>query len=175
MLMTSGAPLGLPGYQWINWLPPTSYPQSGGNLWTDGTGVGNLTLAYIKGLEFSNNTLDRCWYLEGAPEFRLQAFNTGRSYVGPQVGGTQTDGMTGFNNPQDVTRDNNNNVFVLDILSTGAPQVKKYSSSLAAIGSFGDSTTISGTPLRIEGSNWNGNIFVLHTNGLSVFFPSEMP
>jgi hypothetical protein len=175
MIMSSGSPIGWSGYQWINWLPSPSYQASGGNLYPDAYGAGNLYLACIQGFEFSKNTMDRCWYLEGAPEFRLEAYTTSRTYAGQQVGGTQSDGMTGFNKPMDVTRDNNNNVYVLDILSTGAPLVKKYSSSLSAVGSFGNSTTISGTPLRIEGSNFNGNIMVLHTNGLSIFFPSEIP
>jgi len=48
------------------------------------------------------------------------------------------------------------------------------------LGHYGDECTIDGTPRRIDGSDYNGMMFVLHgddTNGykVSVFFPEEMP
>jgi hypothetical protein len=109
-------------------------------------------------------------------------------YHGAYCGtGAQTDADTGFNNPLDLTVDSSGRVFVLDKLSTGGPKVKVFQSTgepVTSVGSFGNTTNISGAPLRLEGSSWvdpnYGNMmFVLHgstaPSKISVFFPSEMP
>jgi hypothetical protein len=86
------------------------------------------------------------------------------SYIGT---GAQVNNNTGFWNPQDITRDNGNKICILDITQSGLPIVKVWDDpdplvNPTSLGSFGNPTTIDGTPRRIEGSQYNGWIFVLH-------------
>ena len=108
----------------------------------------------------------------GPPEAGVAYFGTG----------TQTDDDDCWNDARDITRDNENRYYVLDYLSTGEPRVKIWSVSgttTDSIGGFGNTTTISGTPEKIEGSDYNGNIVVLHGDSapymVSVFLECEMP
>jgi len=71
---------------------------------------------------------------------------------------------------------------VLDKLPGGVPKVKVWEvsgSNCTPKGGFGSSSTISGMPLRIEGSVFEGHIVVLHGASppqmISVFTPPEMP
>jgi len=99
-------------------------------------------------------------------------------------GGAQSDGMDGFWDPKDITRDMSNDYYILDQLSNGDPAIKKYTEDGFPIGeAFGDTTSISGDPLRIEGSDYNGAdgnfIIVLHDGSpadmISIFMLSETP
>ncbi len=99
-------------------------------------------------------------------------------------GGSQSDGMDGFWDPKDITRDMNNDYYILDQLSNGDPAIKKYTEDGFPIGAtFGDTTSISGDPLRIEGSDYDGPdgnyIIVLHdgtpADMISIFLLSETP
>jgi len=102
--------------------------------------------------------------------------------------GAQTDDDNGWNAAIDIARDVDNNYFVLDILSGGAPRIKMWSVAgdiTTSEGGFGDSTAIESDPLRIEGTDhdvdWFGSyLFVLHGNStdgwmISIFFDVEEP
>jgi hypothetical protein len=161
-------------------------------LYVPYTGIGKFYSDWVTGIECLTN--DAVWVVETtdfyAARFRLtETYPYGDivyddSYIGT---GAQTDANDGFNNPLDLTIDTNDRVFILDKLSDNTPRIKVYDSSGAPAGflfAFGNTSNISGMPLRIEGSDWvdpvYGNmIFVLHgsapPNKLSIFFPSEMP
>ncbi|MFH1675770.1 MAG: PKD domain-containing protein, partial [bacterium] len=156
------------------------------------TGNDRAYWGYIVGTETMPD--DKVWLLEKEPDLyasRLTPSGTGwapptnapLAYDGVYFGtGSVTDGDNGFAKPLDITRDTNDRIMVLDLLSTLQPIIKVWdvSGTPTSIGHFGDSTTISATPRRIEGSDFNGNIFVLHgnvssTSMVSIFTPSEMP
>lgn len=173
-LISSGITIGYDG-SWLNRLDPPNYTEGGGNLRPNASGVGNVHIDYIIAMEWSCSTMDRMYILEGDPEFRVEAYNDWYGFTYVYWGGTKSDGMDGFYDPKDITRDNDNYYYVLDYLSTSLPLVKKYSDSGSQEGSCGDTTNISGIPLRIEGGDYDGKIFVLHSNGLSIFLPNELP
>jgi len=165
------------GHQW-HYYWPTVY-----------TGIDQIYYGYIKGVE-SDGTGNYLWYLEDAPEYyvsRWELSNSGfpysQTYSGAYFGtGSQTNADNGWYSSRDITRDDQNRYFVLDRLSTGVPRVKMWTVSgtvTTSEGGFGDSTSISASPLRIEGSDWSGDIVVLHGNSapymVSVFTPNEMP
>lgn len=175
VVISSAQPLGYANSIVYSRYTPPNYVLGMNSIHSNSWGIGNLHQNGMQAFEYSNSSMDRMWHLETAPERRVEAYTTSLTYAGFYIGGSASDGMSGFNNPLDITRDNNNNVYVLDLISTGIPRVKKYTANLLSVGFFGNATTISGTPLRIDGSDFNGNIFVLHTNGLSIFFPSEIP
>jgi len=149
------------------------------------TGYDKLYWQYIKAVETEKTGIN-IWFLENtdfyASRWTISDSNLvyGSAYFGT---GSATDSDNGWNDGRDITRDNQNRFFVLDKLSTGGPRIKMWSVSgntTTSEGGFGDSTSISGNPLRIEGGDFSGRIFVLHgdtTNGffLSIFSPIEMP
>jgi len=71
----------------------------------------------------------------------------------------------------------------LDELSTFTARIKVWDfdgTTPTSLGGFGDSTSISGPPLRLEGGDFDGKIFVIHGHAttqwsLSIFQPYEMP
>jgi hypothetical protein len=151
------------------------------------TGYSVLNGDWVRGIECVTDAL---WAVETndyyAGRFRLvpYSFNYDGAYVGT---GAQTEADNGFYEPQDMTIDSNGRLFILDKTSTGAPKIKVFASSGepgASLGSFGNTTNISGDPLKIEGSsyvdpNLGNMIVVLHGSGapsmVSVFLPNEMP
>ncbi|MCK4720712.1 hypothetical protein KAU08_08635 [bacterium] len=164
----------------------------------------SFVYAHIRGAECGNITMKYVYYIEGGgyfwdlepqpnqyklcDEFRVQRVSretAGEITNDPSVswGGIQSDGMDGFNDPQDISRDIDNDFYILDILSTGDPLVKKYTELGVEVGSFGNSTNIAGTPLRIEGSDYDGPhgnlMFVLHegtpSDMISIFYPWQIP
>ncbi|MFH1677003.1 MAG: PKD domain-containing protein, partial [bacterium] len=157
---------------------------------TDGifTGIDRVYYKYVKGTE-SDGAGDFVWFLEDPDYYvsRWKLWEQGAydnlSYDNAYFGtGAQTDSDTGWNDGKDLTRDNLNRYFVLDQLSTGQPRIKMWTvdgNTTESKGGFGDSSSINGAPLRIEGSDYDGDIVVLHGDTLpcmiSVFVPSEMP
>ena len=156
---------------------------------TDYTGVDQIYWEYIMGVE-SDGTGNYIWYLEEGPEYyasRWELSNSGfpysQDYSNAYFGtGSQTDDDDGFNEPVDITRDDQNQYFVLDRLSDSEPRIKMWSVSgnaTTSLGGFGDSTSIESEPLRIEGSDWSGEVVALHGETVpymvSVFIPYEMP
>ena len=161
------------------------------------TGIEELYFEYIVALE-TDGTGNYVWYLEDAPEFyasRWEIIHSPESaphgeqvYSGAYFGtGVQTDDDESWNSSKDITRDNQNRYFVLDELSDGTPRIKMWSVDgdvTTSMGGFGDSVSIMGEPLRIEGSDWSGEVVVLHVDKtnpsnhlymISVFIPHEMP
>jgi hypothetical protein len=155
--------------QWfaITWSPPHVIPTEA---------AGQVSFYIMKGIE-GGRDYDYLWVLEGAPRFEVERMSFSGAFTGVTIGldGGQADDMSGFNDPKDITTDQFDYVYVLDLTSTGEPRVKKFDHTGVAIGYFGDSTSISGTPLRIDCDNGDGEIHVLHTNGVSVFRPCEIP
>ncbi len=143
---------------------------------------------FVKGVE-SDGGGNYLWFLEDPDYYasRWETYMVGTkghleyddAYFGT---GAQTDSDNGWNDAKDITRDNQNRYFVLDELSSGEPRIKMWTVSgneTSSAGSFGNSASISSTPLRIEGSDYDGDIVVLHGDTLpymiSVFTPGEMP
>jgi len=166
---------GSDSWVWFNRYDPPNYPNGGGSLdITPGPGPNNLDLNYVKG-SHASRIQNLVWVLEGDPEWRVERLSQCMCYLSGYWGGTQTDADSGFYNPLDITSNASDQVFVLDILSTTVPKIKKYGASGSVYGSFGNGTSISSTPARLDASFASGWIYVAHTDKVSVFFPSEQP
>ena len=137
-------------------------------------GIGKLHHLAIRGCEAGAKG-DYVCFVEADPEFRVEFYTFSLYYMDEYIGPARTDEKWGFWDPQDITRSKDNILFILDWLSTGEPRVKRFTEGYSQREPFGDATTISGDPLRIEGSDYDNNIFVLHSDGLSIFFPSDKP
>ena len=189
--------------KWRFYEPPGYTVFIYGNLYR-GCNPNTFVYAHVRGAECGNISMNWVYYIEGGglyedlepqphqwvlcDEFRVQRVwreSEGVLVNDPDVmwGGVQSDGMDGFNDPKDISRDSDNDFYILDILSDSEPLIKKYTELGDPIGSFGNSQSIAGTLLRIEGSDYvgpNGNLmFVLHESEpadlLSVFYPEEIP
>jgi len=152
------------------------------------TGIDRIYYPYIQGVE-TDVAGPYMWILEDPDYYvsRWYMYESGsldlidydNAYFGT---GSQTDADNGWNDARDLTRDDQNNYFVLDELSNGDPRIKMWSidgDTTTSEGGFGDSNSISGSPIAIEGSDFSGEIVVLHGDTapfmVSVFFPVEMP
>ena len=171
-----------PGIPWV-WMnrfaPPNYINVTDGTSWDydfdPGPGAKHLDMDYVKGSTGSNSS-PQVVVLEGAPEWRVEKINTQPfGFLGSWWGGTQTDADTGFWNPQDITSNSQDNVLVLDILSTGLPKVKKFTWEGASLGSFGTVASIPVTPTRIEASWSNNWVYVVMADRISIFLPGEQP
>ena len=177
----------IPRYADGTWVPAAAYHDY---YITDGNtnGVDRVYYKYVKGVE-TDQTGDYVWFLEDPDYYasRWELYEIGtkgyleynKAYFGT---GSKSDADDSWNDARDITRDNKNRYFVLDKLSGGDPRVKVWTvngSETNSIGGFGDSMTIKGEPCRIEGSDYDGVIVVLHgdspPNMISVFFPDEIP
>jgi len=161
----------------------------GGNLTTYGyvgSGPGLVNLASVKGIGSVGNLPENytAWYyvLESAPEYSVERINYDSEspgahnlYKDQTFFGTQGDGNDQLNDPLDICGDEYFHVFILDVYSTGQPVVKIYNSDLGYLGEVGDSSSISGTPLRLDVDDGDHEIHVAHTNGVSIFRPCELP
>jgi hypothetical protein len=151
------------------------------------TGYDKFYASYIdacEGMESGN-----FWMLEGSPDYYCARWDyPSIEYDDAYFGtGSATNDDNGFNDPKDISHGTGSILFVLDRLSTSQGRVKGYEVAgdiVTSLGGFGDSSNLSGTPLRIEGSEYvNGDgdnyVFVLHgTTGsykMSIFFPDDMP
>jgi hypothetical protein len=152
------------------------------------TGYDQLYEGYIKAME--GETSKAIWALEGSPDYYCARWDLPYlEYDDAHFGiGSATSDDNGWNDPKDLTRGLGNIFYVLDRLSSNQGRVKAWDvdgDTTTSLGGFGDSSTISSTPLKIDGSYYvNGDgdnlLFVLHgtpTAGyfLSIFFPSELP
>lgn len=175
-------------------FPSPIYPSTGVSYKYQFTGnqfdgEDRIYYLYVVGIENDLNE-DSIWVLETANDFGVSKWDlttatnelTYANVFFGQGGAFQSDETNEFNDPKDITRDNTNRLFILDILSSAEPSVKVWEVTddvPANLGAFGDSTDISGTAMRIEGSDYDGKIVVLHDNGatdmVSVFQPVEMP
>ncbi len=166
------------------WQPP-SYGGASGYLFTEGTGYYNINHNYMRGTEADPNGY--VYVVEDSPEYRVERRHYYMYSWSSYYWGGFGDDSPNFNDPRDITRDDSTSatLYVLDELSTGEPAIKKFTYNGTPQGTFGDSTSISGDPLRIEGSQrlFQGSsdnlMFVLHgdsTDGyfLSIFFEDEL-
>jgi len=146
---------------------------------------------WLRGAE-SDRDGDWVWYVEATdctasrwsiPDHSVMQ-GSYYQYAGPYFGaaGQPGDGNDRLYDPLDITRDDDNHYYVLDHLSTGSFILKAFTytaSSTTAVGSFGDSGDWNLTPVRLEGSDFNGNVVVLHTSGnnamVSIFTEDETP
>ena len=86
---------------------------------------------------------------------------------------TPGDGDSLLNNPIDITRNKSNQYFIMDHLSTGAYRIKGFTYSgttTTPITSFmNPSDYSSGTPIRIDGSDYDNHVTVLIVNGTNSY------
>jgi hypothetical protein len=130
------------------------------------------------------------WVIEDTPDYyasKWQLVSWYHSFNGEWFGtGSQGDADTTWNKAKDLTKDSSGNFYVLDELSSGQGRIKLFTGGSPGTAltthDAGDSSTISETPLRIEGTDYVspslGNLmFALHGNAvpskLSIFFPTE--
>ncbi|HDS30605.1 MAG TPA: hypothetical protein ENN67_06115 [Firmicutes bacterium] len=165
---------------------PTAY---GGNItyfYFVGSGPGLVNLSAFKAMHTSRQNTDssyEMWIyaLEGAPEFAIERYDYSAAggghsaYHDLTICGTQGDGNYQLNDPKDISGDEDDNIYILDILSTGQRVIKVYDMNGTYLGQFGDNVSISGTPLRLDVDEGDGEVHVAHTNGVSVFRPCEIP
>jgi len=152
------------------------------------TGIDRIYYSYIQGVETDVDG-EYLWILEDPDYYvsrwllsesgNLDYLDYDNAYFGT---GSQTDDDDGWNDARDITRDNLNQFFVLDELSSGEPRIKMWSvdgDTTTSEGGFADSSSISGDPISIEGSDFSEEIVVLHGDTppcmFSVFLPIEMP
>ena len=114
---------------------------------------------------------------------------TGANYDGAWYGsGLQTEADDGWYDAQDLTRNVEDILLVLDELSDGSGRVKAFTgddSGGAPVGAFDVPSDVNDTPIRIDSSDYKdpvyGNlIYVLHGDRftgflLSIFFDEELP
>lgn len=168
----------------IGYILP-DYGSGSGILFTEGLGTDYINHNYLVGTEVDSNGYVYC--VEKGPEYRVERKNYQlKLQDGPYWGGFGNTSPN-FNDPRDITRDSNpsNTIYVLDELSNGNPAIKKFTWDGTPSGTFGDTDTISSTPLRIEGSQRTfpttseNLMFILHGNStdgyfVSIFTPAEL-
>jgi len=84
--------------------------------------------------------------------------------------------------PIDITRNDNNNAYLLDHLSTGDYVIKVWGydeTGTTSMGSFGTPSDFTYTPIALDGGDYDGRIAVLHTDEsnamISIFMADETP
>jgi hypothetical protein len=146
---------------------------------------------YVQGMDTGIEGTN-IWFLE-APDYYCAAFRldpTGASYVFDLVynglyfgtGTEQTGDSCWTANVCDLSRDSKGRFHVLDNIG-GQGVIKVFTGSSTggkSYGHYGDAKTIKGLPLKLDGDDFGGRMFVLHgdaTNGymLSIFESYEMP
>lgn len=176
----------LPNYNATHWFS-YSFLDTG-----DYSGIDKIYHPYSIAVE-TDKTGDYVWWLESAAtEYYCTRWHcvTGSNptysdliYDNAYFGtGSQTNNDECWYDAKDICRDDENRYFVLDLLSTNIPRIKVFditSSPGTGVGGFGDGTSISGTPLRIEGSDYAGYIVVMHGASapqmISIFTECEIP
>jgi len=163
----NGTPAGLFMWGENNYNLNASYNQTVWGSSIIGSGLGKYNYTQLKGAEGMKN---KCIViLEGAPDYSIEKWDisgASPSYTGKGLM-AQGDADDQFNNPQDVTVDTQDNIYVLDILSNGQPRIKVFNSNCQSLGGVGDSTLIPGTPSRCDWDDNNDAIHVLHSNGVA--------
>jgi hypothetical protein len=122
-----------------------------------------------------------CYALEGSPEFAIERYDyysTGGAHSASYdltICGSQGDSQDQLNDPRDISGDEEDNIYILEVFSTGQHVVKVYDKDGTYLGEFGDSTSITGNPLRIDVDEGDGDVHVVHADGISVFRACEIP
>ena len=178
---------------WYIWGPPNYNTHSPGvGVWCSnytGTGLTGIDRVNVTALDTDQNG-QNLWVLEGATEDHCTMWeltppggfpylNYANSYI-PSAADTSH-----WFDPVDLTRDDANRLLLLDENSgQGIISVWTGSSSGGSyIGEVGNPSTISEQPRRIDGSDFDGKVFVIHgdtfgpTDGylMSIFLPTELP
>jgi len=168
---------------------PMSYFVSDSMPYSPVDGYYRVFHEYVQGMDTGMEGTD-FWFLE-APDFYCAAFRKtpyssyyhltyNDSYFG--AGSEQTDDTGWTADVCDLARDMSDQFHVLDLVDDEGV-IKVFTGSASggeSIGHYGDSDTISSTPLKIDGGDFDEKMFVLHGNSadgyfLSVFMPSEYP
>jgi len=134
-----------------------------------GSGPGKLIFSSI--VAFGGFTDNSVVILEGGSEKSIERYkvaDNSLTFMDKSLSGSGN-ADDKFNNPIDITVDKDNNVYVLDMLSTGQPRVKKFDSNLVSLGGFGSSTEITGQPVAIDFDDLNNAVQVLHVEGIARF------
>jgi hypothetical protein len=153
------------------------------------TGIDEVYLGWVTGAEARDG--QRFWVIEDDPEYYASRWDQysffyyryDDQYFGT---GSQGDADDTWNLAIDLTMDSSSRIYVLDELSSGQARIKIFTEgnpgTALTDNAAGDSSTISESPIAIEGtayedSTYGNLLFVLHGNGLpsklSVFFMSE--
>lgn len=133
-----------------------------------GSGIGKLDYELIQGVDvFSDKKIV---VLEGAPEYSIEIWDISEDvrFTGVSISGFGDD-FDKFSFPIDVTIDTEDNVYVLDFLSTQQSQVKMFDSNLQPLGVMGDGSTITGMPIALDWDDYGNTVHVLHSEGVAVF------
>jgi hypothetical protein len=168
------------GYYTETYLPPG-----------DVGGIDKVFHEYVQGMDTGVEGTN-IWFLE-APDYYCAAFRldpTGVSFIFDLVyndqyfgTGTEQTGDTCWTaNVCDLARTPDNRFHVLDNIG-GVGVIKVFTGSATggtSHGHYGDAATLSGAPLKLDGSDSDGNMVVLHGSAstgyfISIFMPSEMP
>ena len=107
--------------------------------------------------------------LVGSTYYKTQVFDN--SYFG--TGTEQTDDTCWTANVVDMDRDKTGKFHVLDLVD-GQAVIKVFTGSATggtSYGHYGDSSTISSTPIALDGDDFGGKMFVLHGNSYYGIFP----
>ena len=175
---------------WYNYGPEDTYNSFNGQ-WASLRALPGITYfdhREVIALEGDING-DDLWLLEGPPENKGTRWTNGSggvyaiTYDGSYF--PSSSDLVYWHSPVDLTRDENNRLLMLDensgqgIISAWIPGAAggTYESEV------GDPTTISEQPRAVDGSDYDGKMFVIHgdtynsTTGykLSIFFPDELP
>ncbi len=160
--------------------------------WTScqcGYGINGMYYDLITAYETDYNG-ENIWVLEGSPENHctMWEFTPPGFYPNLNYDNSYFDSSTSPSNwhdPMDLARDDNNQLMMLD--ETGGQGIVTFwtgsSGGGTYVGQVGNSSTISEQPRRVDGSDFDGKVMVLHGDTynsstgykLSVFLPSELP
>ena len=153
-------------------------------------------MKFINVVAAEGSSGNQFWTLEDAPDYYASRwmhtgatwgyFNFDGAWFGTGAIAVDDNDNTSWNNAKDLAMDSEGRFYVLDELTTGQGRIKLFESGSPGdplpLNAAGDSDTISGIPLRIEGGKYvspdYGNmVFVLHGDAapcmLSVFFPED--
>lgn len=163
-----------PGYMYAGFVRGSEPVASGHQFWTL-QDPGNPAI----GAYYCNR-----WSLDASPG-SLAGVNYNNAYFGT---GSQTTSDSGWYNAQDLTRNSQDYLLVLDRLSSGVGRVKAFTGDASGgttVGAFDVPASVNPNPLRIDSSDYEdpiyGNLmYILHgdsTSGylLSIIFPDELP
>ena len=133
-----------------------------------GSGIGKIEYSSIRAIDsFSDGALV---ILEGDPEYTIEKWVITPSAAFKFGTGGKGDADDLLNHPRDVTVDNEDYVYVLDILSNGQPRIKVFDDKLKPVKGIGDSTLIPETPISCDWDNYNNALHILHSQGVTVIY-----
>ena len=167
---TAATPAGLFMWGENSYNLDSGYNQSVWSSGIIGSGLGKYLYTQLKGAE---GMKEKCIViLEGSPDYSIEKWKIDGAapvYTGKGLS-AHGDADNQFNNPQDVTVDTQDNIYVLDILSNGQPRVKVFNANCQPIGGIGDNTLIPGTPMRCDWDDQYDALHVLHSNGVAIIY-----